>query len=45
MEDCQQVEVVILALCSAWVRPHMKCWVQVWAPQWKRDMELLVRVH
>lgn len=33
---------VILLLCSALVRPHLKCHVQLWAPQYKNDKELLL---
>ncbi|KAK4806316.1 LOW QUALITY PROTEIN: hypothetical protein QYF61_008502 [Mycteria americana] len=34
---------VILLLCSMLVRTHLECWVQRWAPQYERDMDILKR--
>ncbi|GAB0191224.1 hypothetical protein GRJ2_001587700 [Grus japonensis] len=36
---------VILPLYSTLVRPHLQCCIQLWGPQYRRDMELLERVQ
>ncbi|GAB0177873.1 hypothetical protein GRJ2_000252600 [Grus japonensis] len=36
---------VILPLYSALLRPHLECCLQLWGPQYRRDMELLQQVQ
>ncbi|TRZ22984.1 hypothetical protein HGM15179_004126 [Zosterops borbonicus] len=35
----------ILSLCSAVVRPHLQCCIQLWGSQHRKDMDLLERVQ
>ena len=32
---------VILPLCFALVKPHLECYIQMWSPQYRRDVDLL----
>ncbi|KAK4820097.1 hypothetical protein QYF61_019154 [Mycteria americana] len=34
-----------LPLCSALVRPHLRCCVQLWGPQHRKDVDLWERVQ
>ena len=40
-----RVREVILHLCSVPVRPHLECCIQMWSPQYRRDMELSEHVQ
>ena len=36
-----RVKKVIFPHCSALVRPHLEYCIQMWSPQYRRDMDLL----
>ena len=40
-----RVREVILPLCSMLVRPLLYCCVQMWSPQYRRDMDLLEHIQ
>ena len=40
-----RVREVILSICSALVRPHLEYCIQMWSPQYRRDMDLLERIQ
>lgn len=42
VRNCQQVK--LLPLYSGIVRSELECWVQLWASQYRRDMDILERL-
>ena len=36
---------MILPICSVLVRPHLEYCIQIWSPQYRRDMNLLERIQ
>ena len=40
-----RVREVILSISSALVRPHLEYCIQMWSPQYRRDMDLLERIQ
>jgi len=35
----------LLPFCSAWVRPHLESCIQLWSPQYRKDMDLFQQVQ